>query len=165
MVNVATTAYPWTKTNYTPTFTGIPPHVVQPTELRELKLKINCLKADVLTEIVGEMEKRGFASSECNTNNITDANAFGAMIEKMTATGAHAKTKEVEEGRWDCTPFVTEEDDIEIHDQNEKMQSEEEKQLNKKDARTSYLLDEKEEANNGMSPWCFDTLTSRLGIP
>eukprot|EP00804_Cyclotella_cryptica_P010385 CCRYP_019998-RA/>CCRYP_019998-RA protein AED:0.31 eAED:0.47 QI:0/0/0/1/0/0/5/0/276 len=76
----ATRAYPWTKTSYTPSFTGIPPHVIQLTKLRELKLKIDSLKEGVLNEIKDEMEKRGFALSEFNTHTVTSRiDAVGEM--------------------------------------------------------------------------------------
>ena len=62
-IAVAVTAFPWNKTKYTPSFTGIPPHVVQLAELKELKLKLAELKEGVMTSIVAAMDERGLASS------------------------------------------------------------------------------------------------------
>eukprot|EP00804_Cyclotella_cryptica_P030556 CCRYP_014841-RA/>CCRYP_014841-RA protein AED:0.29 eAED:0.28 QI:0/0/0/1/1/1/2/0/385 len=138
----ATTAYPWTKTLYTPSFTGIPPHVVQLTELRELKLKIDSLKEGVLNEIKDEMEKRGFASSEFNTHTVTSRiDAVGEMVRTMLSNVDQVRRTADQQAATDFSTVlvIDEEDDCEeenesetIHEENEQFFTEEEKQLRRR---------------------------------
>ena len=85
--SVAITAYPWNKTEYPPTFTGFPLHIIQLTELCTLQLKLDDVKAFLMKVIVTVMEKRGSASSTCNTNKITkEIEGLRKMIEDFTAS-------------------------------------------------------------------------------
>jgi hypothetical protein len=141
--SIVTTAYPWNKTTYTPSFTGIPPHVVQLNELKSMQAKLDALKDSVMDEMKCEMEKRGFASTECNTKKITDAiDGLGKMIERIAAIGGTHPADHAERGDSTCverfTPFVVEDEDelVEfdsgVHNANEQIFNEEEKQLHQK---------------------------------
>jgi hypothetical protein len=81
ITKLAVVKYPWNKTGDTPNFTGIPPHVVQLSELEKLERKVACLKDDILGGMRDEMDRRGFKSTECNTNDIIAA--MTAMSERI----------------------------------------------------------------------------------
>jgi hypothetical protein len=70
--SVARIAYPWNKTTDIPTFTGIPPHMTQLSELKSVQEKLDALKGSLMDEMKSEMEKRGFVSTKCNTMKIMD---------------------------------------------------------------------------------------------
>ena len=56
--------------------------------MKELKLKMASLQKGIMDEMKSNMDKRGFASTECNTNRITEAFAsLGEMIERMGSVG------------------------------------------------------------------------------
>lgn len=140
--SIAATAYPWNKTTFTPSFTGIPPHVVQLNELKSMQAKLDALKDSVMEEMKCEMEKRGFASTECNTKKITDAiDGLGKMLERITAVGGANSAENAERGDFTSVrryaSFVVEDEDElvefdEVHNVNEQLFSEEEKRLHQK---------------------------------
>ena len=96
-VDVAKIAYPWDKTEYTPKSSGVPPHVTQLADIKELKLKMETLQKSIMDEMRSEMDSRGFASTECNTQKITDAiSKLGEMIQKINTHGARNSQPEDE---------------------------------------------------------------------
>ena len=82
---VATTTYPWNKTDVTLSFTGIPLHIIQLAALCTLELKFDAVKVSAMKEIVSAMEKRRFASSEWITNKtIETTDGLEKVIENVT---------------------------------------------------------------------------------
>mmetsp|Transcript_21038 Transcript_21038/g.25871 ORF Transcript_21038/g.25871 Transcript_21038/m.25871 type:complete len:633 (+) Transcript_21038:146-2044(+) len=69
----AKVAYPWTKTCDTPTFTGIPPHILILAELEELKMKFTQLTESMRKGLNEELNERGVGGSEYHTNQILQA--------------------------------------------------------------------------------------------
>ena len=58
--------------------------MVQLNELKSMQAKLDELKDSVMDKMKCEMEKRGFASTECNTKKITNAiDGLGRMIERI----------------------------------------------------------------------------------
>ena len=81
---LATVRYPWNKTSDTPKFTGLPPHVVQLAELHTLKEEVTNMREGMMKDFREEMDKRGFNSSENNTQQILD------LITEVTTTQTNA---------------------------------------------------------------------------
>eukprot|EP00804_Cyclotella_cryptica_P006116 CCRYP_010731-RA/>CCRYP_010731-RA protein AED:0.60 eAED:0.41 QI:0/0/0/0.5/1/1/2/0/122 len=64
-----------------------------------MQAKLDALKDSVMEEMKCEMEKRGFASTECNTKKITDAiDGLGKMLERITAVGGANSAENAERG-------------------------------------------------------------------
>jgi hypothetical protein len=145
--SVARIAYPWNKTTDTPTFTGIPPHVTQLSELKSVQEKLDALKGSLMDEMKSEMEKRGFASTECNTMKILDAmNSLGKMIASLSAGGGKKASAEedVDDEKNHNRHFVVFDEDeaveYDVHEENEYIFSEEEVQLRRKKQREKSLM-------------------------
>ena len=84
ILDVAAIACPWTKTKYTPKLSGMPLHIMQLYEMKEIKHELATLQENFMKDMNKEMDRRGFASTECNTIKITAAIAsLAARIETM----------------------------------------------------------------------------------
>ena len=59
ITSLAVTCFPWNKTDRTPTFTGIPPHVAILNMLEGLKQGQAKLTGDIVDELVKELDERG----------------------------------------------------------------------------------------------------------
>lgn len=66
-------AYPWDKTEDTPRFTGIPPHVTLLAQMEEMKRHIDDLEKKLLTHFENALDARGIGGSEFHTNQILHA--------------------------------------------------------------------------------------------
>ena len=56
--NLAVVSYPWNATEHTPTFSGIPPHVLLLNDIESLKIRMKQQTKDVVEGIVREFDKR-----------------------------------------------------------------------------------------------------------
>ena len=66
-------AYPWTSTNDTPTFTGIPPHVTLMSEFQKVSHELNTsLRSSLPTTISTMLDGRGFSSTGMNPDKVID---------------------------------------------------------------------------------------------
>ena len=65
-------AYPWTSTDDTPTFTGIPPHVTLMLEFQQVAQELQTLKSSLPTTISSMLDGRGFSSTGMNTDKVID---------------------------------------------------------------------------------------------
>ena len=70
---LATVKYPWNKTDDTPNFNGIPPHVLNLAKLESLERKMESLETNLMNKMTEEMESRGFSSTAFKTSDITAA--------------------------------------------------------------------------------------------
>ena len=70
---LATVKYPWNKTDDTPNFNGIPPHVLHLAKMESLERKMENLEANLMNKVTEEMESRGFSSTAFKTSDITAA--------------------------------------------------------------------------------------------
>ena len=70
---VVRVAYPWNKTEDTPPFTGIPPHILILAELEELKKTVMGLQNNIKDDMKDLMEERGFSSQASSTQMIINA--------------------------------------------------------------------------------------------
>ena len=59
LINISTAKFPWNKTDKTPTFNGIPPHVTIFTMLEAIMTSQNSTADEVSGNIVVELRKRG----------------------------------------------------------------------------------------------------------
>ena len=59
MIKLSTAKSPWNKTDKTPNFTGIPPHVTILTMLEAIRTSQNGIVDEGLVNIVVELRKRG----------------------------------------------------------------------------------------------------------
>ena len=83
-LSVAVIAYPWAKTKYKPKLSSTPPHVMQLYEMKQVKHELATLQENFMKDMNEEMDRRGFASTVCNTIKITAAIAsLAARIETM----------------------------------------------------------------------------------
>ncbi len=138
-LSVAVIAYPWAKTKYTPKLSGIPPHVMQLYEMKQIKHELATLRDNFMKDMNKEMDRRGFASTECNTIKITAAIAsLAARIETMGTVNRFQPRPGEETMREQLATFVMEDEDYDDsdhmlleEDQAEEIDaiSEEEKQL------------------------------------
>jgi len=58
----ATVKYPWTKTEATPTFTGLPPHITILANFEQLKLEMKETRDTILNEVEAELNRRRIGS-------------------------------------------------------------------------------------------------------
>ena len=70
---VVRVAYPWNKTEDTPPFTGVPPHILILAELEELKKVVMGLQNSIKDDMKELMEERGFSSQASSTQMIINA--------------------------------------------------------------------------------------------
>jgi hypothetical protein len=56
--DAATVKYPWSKTVATPTFTGLPPHIIILANFKQLKLEMKATIDTILTGVKVELDKR-----------------------------------------------------------------------------------------------------------
>ena len=84
---LATVKYPWNKTDDTPNFNGIPPHVLHLAKMESLERKMENLEANLMNKVTEEMESRGFSSTAFKTSDITAAIA-GLVTELKTQISA-----------------------------------------------------------------------------
>ena len=89
---LATVRYPWNKTSDTPKITGVPPHVTHLAELHTLKEEIISLREGMMKDLRDEMDKRGFNSTENNTQQImaliteVTTNQTNAIVDRLIET-------------------------------------------------------------------------------
>ena len=84
--------HPWNKTEDTPQFSGIPPHVLHLAEMEALRNEIITLRANLKNDIETIMNDRGFATANFNTEQIIAAvtkkqdEAFENLLKKAKLT-------------------------------------------------------------------------------
>lgn len=93
IVSLAKVSYPWDKTADTPSFTGIPPHVLMLCELEEVKKELRLVREGIIDGLKDAMDERGFASHDHNTKKIIDA--MNAQTQKIFETLA-ARDKNID---------------------------------------------------------------------
>jgi hypothetical protein len=71
--NLVRVAFPWNKTEDTPTFTGIPPHVTLLAQMEEMKRHIDALERKLIEHFEKALDERGIGGSEYHTNQILQA--------------------------------------------------------------------------------------------
>ena len=59
LIKISTAKLPWNKTDNTPTFTGVPPHVTILTMLEAIRTYQDGMSDEVLGNIVAELKNRG----------------------------------------------------------------------------------------------------------
>ena len=65
--------YPWDdKTQYTPTFTGIPPHIVQLAEFEKMKGMVKNNMSEVVDRMVEEFDRRNVGDDNYQLNNLLE---------------------------------------------------------------------------------------------
>ena len=62
MKNAATVKYPWTKTEATPTLTGLPPHITILANFEKLRVELEASKVAILSGVEAELDKRRIGS-------------------------------------------------------------------------------------------------------
>ena len=72
ILSCARTAFPWTATDDTPYFSGIPPHVIQLAEIEKLSQKIDNLRDTIKNLFQTELDERGVGSPEFYTTKIME---------------------------------------------------------------------------------------------
>jgi hypothetical protein len=78
----ATVAYPWNATSSTPTFNGIPPHILHIAKLEELEQKIVTMEKNLLDKMGNMMDERGFSSTDYKAGSIEEA--FKTVLKEYT---------------------------------------------------------------------------------
>ena len=68
----AAVRFPWNKSEYTPFFTGIPPHVMMLTELEGLRLKLVEHKDEIVDGLKTELDRRSVGGAEYHTRVLLD---------------------------------------------------------------------------------------------
>ena len=66
---LARIAHTWNSTEYTPEFTGIPPHIIIMSYIEGLKHEIKSLKGTIINQLQDEIYKRVFYSMDHSTNH------------------------------------------------------------------------------------------------
>ncbi len=70
---LAVVKYPWNKTEDTPNFTGIPPHVSLLAEMQGMRENLKMMKEDLIISFREEMDERGIGSiGYFNTKSLVD---------------------------------------------------------------------------------------------
>ena len=111
-----------------------------------MQKKLDALKAELMVEMKSEMESRGFASPECNTKKIMDAmEALGKMIANLPAMGGKEMPNTGDTDRMNnYHNFVVFDEDeaceVDVHEENKGIFSEEEEQLRRKKQREKSLM-------------------------
>eukprot|EP00986_Skeletonema_menzelii_P002996 scaffold874_cov115-Skeletonema_menzelii.AAC.3 len=99
---LATVKYPRNKTDDTPNFNGITPHVLHLAKMESLERKMENLEANLMNKVTEEMESRGFSSTAFKTSDITAAIA-GLVTELKTQISAELSSHEgaiIDEDDW-----------------------------------------------------------------
>jgi hypothetical protein len=116
-LDVAVIAYPWTKTKYTPKLRDTPLHVTQLYKMNEIKHELATLWHNFMKDINKEMDRRGFASTECNTIKIIAAIAsLAARIETMGTVRRTQPRPDEETVQEQLATFVMEDKDYDDSD-------------------------------------------------
>ena len=68
----ALVAYPWTKTAYTPFFTGIPPHVMMMVEIEKLKMGVDHQTCTIVEGMKTELDKRNIGGYSYQATMVLD---------------------------------------------------------------------------------------------
>ena len=85
--------------------------------MKEIKLELASLRENFMKDMKEEMDRRGFASSECNTIKITSAIAsLAARIETMGTVNRIQPTPDEETMRGRLATFVMEDEDYDDSD-------------------------------------------------
>ena len=107
-------AYPWTSTNDTPIFTGIPPHVTLMSEFQQVTQELQTLKTSLPTTISSMLDGRGFSSTGMNTDKVIDyfkkttEDIISQILEKTKASLVHTN----EDGFNNGVSYVMDEEEI-----------------------------------------------------
>ena len=72
MIKSVRIAYPWDSTSDTPTFSGIPPHVITMAEFEKVRLELNSLKSSLPDSLSKMLDNRGFSSTGLNTDKVIE---------------------------------------------------------------------------------------------
>ena len=62
IMSLAQISHPWNITENTNKLTGIIPHIIFMSYIKELKQEIKSLKGEIINQLQYEMDKRGFSS-------------------------------------------------------------------------------------------------------
>ena len=91
ITSLAVTCFPWNKTDRTPTFTGIPPHVAILNMLEGLRQGQAKLTADIVQELVKELDERGTFGG-FNANRMRDImdQAIGGVRDEIRSLRVRA---------------------------------------------------------------------------
>ena len=81
----ALVAYPWTKTSYTPFFTGIPPHVMMMVEIEKLKMGVAHQTCTIVEGMKTELDKRNTGGDSYQATMVFDEvkRADGELLNKL----------------------------------------------------------------------------------
>jgi len=88
--NAATVKYPWTRTDATPTLTGLPPHITILANFEKLRVELEDSKVAILGGIEAELDKRRIGSqSHFDKEEILDRmlNLHNELLKKVDACG------------------------------------------------------------------------------
>jgi hypothetical protein len=88
--NAATVKYPWTKTEATPTLTGLPPHITILANFEKLRVEMEASKVAILSGVEAELDKRRIGSqSHFDKEEILDRmlNLHNELLKKVDACG------------------------------------------------------------------------------
>jgi hypothetical protein len=88
--DAAAVKYPWTSTETTPTFTGLPPHVVILATCEELKFELAKAKGEIIQDIKDDLDSRRIGSqSHYDKEEIirTMGALHDALLKKITRVG------------------------------------------------------------------------------
>ena len=91
---LAVVKYPWNKTDFTPFFTGIPPHVLIMVEIEELKIKMEQQKNEIVTGLSAELDRRHIGGDAFQATQILDEvkKAHDSMLEKLNSISLASNT-------------------------------------------------------------------------
>ena len=120
--NAAKIAYPWNKTEDTPSFTGIPPHVTILAQNEFIKKELLELKAMIPVSIGDELNQRGIGTTEFFTSRIENMignlrkevqDGHDALMKKLESDGFPELRDTLEEGMmYDVVAEETEDEEI-----------------------------------------------------
>jgi hypothetical protein len=105
---VVRVAYPWDRTEDTPRFTGIPPHVTLLAQMEEMKKHIDELEKKVVSHFERALDARGIGGSEFHTNQILQA--IRDLGNQMDTSQQHVR----QEMATASTPYTFDEEDDNI---------------------------------------------------
>ena len=105
-------AFPWNKTEDTPSLTGIPPHVLNMAELEVVKKELIDLKETLPTKISTMLDNRGFSSTGLNTTKVIEAitNQYKSIVEEVMKKANLTITREIDDVN--DVDFVIEDEEI-----------------------------------------------------
>ncbi|GFH59857.1 hypothetical protein CTEN210_16333 [Chaetoceros tenuissimus] len=120
--NAAKIAYPWNKTEDTPSFTGIPPHVTILAQNEFIKKELLELKSIIPVSIGDELNQRGIGTTEFFTARIESLignlrkemqDGHDAVMKKLESDGYQELRDTLEEGMmYDVVAEESEDEDI-----------------------------------------------------